>query len=342
MKIKREYTIALMVLAGVGLLIFGINYLKGLDLFQRRNVYHALYWDISGINESSPVYFNGFRIGQVIETQLMPDGSGRIAVSFQINEDGLKFPDDTKVQIYSADLFSRSLKLVLGTSAAPAQAGDTLIGDAQLSLTDAVSSQIDPLKRRAESMIANVDTLLTRLQQILNEDARNEIDAGFTSIRQTLDAFHRSAERIDALIVNESANISATVANLRTITNNLVHYNTEIVRILENMDTVTTTLARGDLDRMLRDMSATSAQLKVTMDRLEAGEGTLGALLHNDTLYRNLESASREMDLLLEDLRMNPKRYVNVSVFGRKDRQPQLSRTDVERIKDAIQEDVKP
>ncbi len=339
MKIKKEYTIALMVLAGIALLVFGINFLKGLDIFQKRNVYHALYYDVTGINESTAVLYNGYRVGQVTSRELMPDGSGRIAVSFQIDEDQLHFPEDTKVQVYSPDLFTRSLQLLIGKSNARAQAGDTLIGDAQLSLTDAVSSQIDPLKQRAESMIANVDSLLTRLQMVLNEDARDDIDAGFTSIRKTLDAFHRSAERIDALIVKESASISETVENLRGITSNLVAYNTEIVRILNNLDTVTTTLARGDLDRMLNDLSESSTQLKSMMDDLQAGEGTLGALLKNDTLYNNLESASKELDMLLEDLRLNPNRYVSISLFGRKDRLPKLSKSDVERIKDSMQEE---
>ncbi len=340
MRIKREYSIALLVLGGIGLLIFGVNYLKGLDIFKQRNVFHAMYSDISGINESTPVYFNGFRVGQVIDTELVGDGSGLIRVSFQIDEDRLSVPADSKVQIYSADLFTRSLKLIRGESKEMARPGAILEGEAQLSLTDAVSTQIDPLKQKAESMIANVDSVLTRLQLILNEDARDDIDAGFTSIRKTLDALHRAAERVDALILKESNSISGIIHNLEDVTQNLVNYNTEIVRILENMDTVTTTLARGDLDRMLSDLNESSAKLKTVMTRLEAGEGTMGAILRNDTLYQNLESASRELDLLLEDLRMNPKRYVNISVFGRRDRDPKLSRTDVERIKDAIKEDV--
>ena len=341
MKIKKEYTIALMVLAGIGLLIFGINFLKGLDLFQKRNVYHALYNDVSGINESTPVYYNGFKVGQVISTELMGDGTGRIAVGFQMNEEQLKFPKDTKVQIYSADLFSRSLKLLIGTSDVPAQPGDTLAGDAQMTLTDAVSSQIDPLKKRAESMIANVDSLLTRLQLILNDEAREDIDAGFTSIRKTLDALHRSAERIDALIAQESSSIGMVVENLEKVSANLVGYNEGIVKILNNMDSVTSTLAAGRLDSIMQDMSVSSSQLKVMMNRMENGEGTLGALLKNDTLYTNLESASRELDMLLEDVRLNPNRYVNISLFGRSDKLPKLSKSDVERIKGAIQEDVK-
>lgn len=339
MKIKKEYTIALMVLAGIGLLIFGINFLKGLDLFQKRNVYHALYRDVSGINESTPVYYNGFKVGQVISTELMPDQSGRIAVGFQLNEEHLTFPKDTRVQIYSADLFSRSLQLLIGEGSVPAEPGDTLAGDVQMTLTDAVSSQIDPLKKRAESMIANVDSLLTRLQMILNEEARDDIDAGFTSIRKTLDALHRSAERIDALIVEQSSTIGSAVENIDKVTANMVAYNEGITRIISNLDSVTTTMARGDLDSMLYNMNRSSEQLKVMMTRMENGEGTLGALLKNDTLYENLESASRELDMLLEDVRLNPNRYVNISLFGKSDKLPKLSKSDVERIRTSIQEE---
>jgi phospholipid/cholesterol/gamma-HCH transport system substrate-binding protein len=339
MKIKREYTIALMVLAGIGLLIFGINYLKGLDLFQKRNVFHAIYHDISGINESTPVFYNGFRVGQVIESELMQDG--RIKLSFQIDEGDLVIPEDTKVQIYSSDIFSRSLKLLMGKSRTPALRGAVLEGDSQMSLTDAVSSQIDPLKKRAESMIANVDSLLTRLQLILNDQATADIDSGFTSIRKTLEAFQRSAERIDALIVAESNNISSTVQNLQKITENVVSYNEKLVSILSNVDSVTSVMARGDLEKIMNNMNESSTQLKSIMAGLEAGEGSMGALLKNDSLYTNLESASRELDLLIEDLRVNPNRYMHLSVFGRKDRNPKLSRSDVERIKESIKAEAK-
>src|SRR5690606_36970481 len=129
MKIKKEYSIALMVLVGIGLLIFGINSLKGLDIFQKRNEFYVLYIDVTGVNESTPVLYNGFKVGQVIDRHLMEDGSGRIVVSFQLDEQGLRVPSDTRVQIYSPDLFSRSLQLIMGESTDLAQAGDTLIGD---------------------------------------------------------------------------------------------------------------------------------------------------------------------------------------------------------------------
>lgn len=342
MKIKREYSIALLVLGGVVLLIFGVNFLKGLDLFQKRNVYHAVYNDVTGVTGATPVYYNGFKVGQVISRELMPDASGHIVVSFQIDEDQLVIPEDTKVEIYSADLFSRALQLLLGSSSTPAAEGDTLLGDSQLSLTDAVSGEIDPLKRKAESMIANVDSILTVLQKILNDSAQGDIDASFASIRGTLESFNSTAHRIDALIAAESATIQATLENVKQVTANLVAYNENIARILQNADTVTSTLANGELKKMMADLNTSSAQLKEVMRRLNEGEGSLGALLTNDTLYTNLESASKELDMLIEDLRLNPNRYVHLSLFGKKDKLPKLSESDIDRIQRAMREEAKP
>lgn len=335
---RREYSIALLVLAGAVLLVFGVNYLKGLDLLQKRNVYHVVYGNVAGIGESTPVFYNGYKVGQVVRTSFLP-GSGRIAVSFQLSEQELKLPADSRVEIYSADLFTRALQLLPGVSNTMATPGDTLMGSAQLSITDAVGEQIDPLKRKAEGMLASVDSVLTALQLILNDSARRDIDASFSSIRSTLETFNQSAQRIDAMIAAERETIHNTLGHIEAITANFRAYNDEIGRIVANLDSISSTLAHGGLDQVMADLTSASGQLKTLMDRMERGEGTLGALLHNDTLYQNLQSASRELDLLMEDLRLNPNRYVHLSLFGRKDRLPKLSDSDVDRIKRALQED---
>lgn len=335
MKIRKEYSIALLVIGGVVLLIFGINFLKGLDLLKKRNIYHAVYNDISGVTGASPVFYNGFKVGQVIGAALLDGGS--IAVSFQLNEGKLPITKDTKVEIYSSDIFSRALRILPG-SGEPAPAGDTLIGDSQLSLTDAVGQQIDPLKRKAEGMLANIDSVLTSLRLVLNDTAIGDIDASFASIRGTLETLNTTAGRMDQLIATESAAIHSILENLRSVTANIAQVNDEVRHIVQNMDSATSVLADGRLDKAMSDLGASTAQLKAVMTRLEEGEGTLGALLKNDTLYRNLESSSRELDLLLEDLRLNPNRYVHVSVFGKKDKLPKLSDSDIDRIGKAVQQ----
>jgi phospholipid/cholesterol/gamma-HCH transport system substrate-binding protein len=339
MKIKREYSIALLVLGGVGLLIFGVNFLKGLDLFEKRNVYHVVYNNVSGITGASPVYYNGFKVGQVIGAQLKLDGTGHIVISFQMNEDQLQLPRDTRVEIYSADLFTRAIQLKLGTSTELAQAGDTLQGEAQLSLTDAVGEQIDPLKAKAEGMIASIDSVLNSFQQLLNPKAVGDIDSSFTSVRNTLESLSTTARRLDQLVAVESATITATLGNLETVTEALARNSDEMDRIFTNLDTLSAELARGSLRKILDEMAVTSAELRKVATTISSGDGTMGKLMKDDSLYTNLNDASRELDLLLEDLRMNPNRYF--SVFGKKDKLPKLSDADIERIGRVLEEEKK-
>ncbi len=331
-KFKRQYSIALMALGGIALLIFGINYLKGLDLLSGRNIYVAVYHDISGVNDATPVLFHGLHVGQVVGSELMPGGSGAIAVTFQLNERGLRMTKDTHVDIYSADLFSRALRITLGQES-PAHPGDTLIGSAELSLTESVGAQIDPLKRKAEAMLASVDSLLNAMQLVLNPNARKDIDASFTNLRGTLENINSTTHNLDLLIAKESQHISGILGNVDNVTANLAANNAHLSHIFANMDSASAALANGRVERMMADMEATSKSLRETMARLNAGEGTLGKLMTNDSLYNSLNAATRQMDLLMEDLRLNPHRYL--SIFGRKDKLPKLSESDIERIRQA-------
>jgi phospholipid/cholesterol/gamma-HCH transport system substrate-binding protein len=339
-KFSRQYSIALMVLAGIVLLIIGLNYLKGIDLFKHRKVLYAVYGDVSGIDNATPVLYNGFKVGQVTGTELMPDGSGRIAVTLQIDEPQLRVTKDAKAELFNADFFSRAVRIEMGSSTEEAQGGDTLRGGAQLSLGESVTAQIDPLKRKAEGMLASVDSVLSSLQLILNKNARGDIDASFTNLRSTLENIDATTKQLDELVAKEGSTISSILGNLNTLSTNLAAHNDEIAHILTNLDSASAALANGRLERMMDNLEATSKELRSTMDKINGGEGTLGKLMTDDSLYVNLNSASHQLDLLLEDLRLNPHRYL--SVFGRKDKLPKLSRSDIERIQETYPQKTSP
>lgn len=331
-KLKRQYSIAAIVITGIALLIFGLNYLKGMDLLRRGHTYYAVYDDVSGINDATAVLFNGYKVGQVVGTNMLSDGSGRIAVAMQINEPRLKLTKDTRAELYNADLFNRAVRITLGTGA-PAVPGDTLPGGAGLSLTESVSSQIDPLKRKAEAILASADSVLSAVQLILNDKARGDIDASFTNLRNTLENINATTRKLDELIAKESGHISGILDNVDKVSTNLAANNAHITNILANMDSATTAFAHGRMERMMGDLETTTAELKDLMARMKSGEGTLGKMMSDDSLYHNLNAATHQMDLLLEDLRLNPHRYL--SIFGRKDKLPKLSRSDIERIREA-------
>jgi phospholipid/cholesterol/gamma-HCH transport system substrate-binding protein len=333
-KIKREYTIALMMIGALVLLYYGINYLKGLNVLGGRSVYHAKYADISGVNDASPVLYHGAKVGQVVGTKLMADGSGRWVVAFQIDNDQLKITKDTRAEIYSSDLFTRAIQLVLGNGE-QAQRGDTLSSGTQASFTEGVNQQLDPIKKKAEGMLNHVDSVIMAMQAIFNKKAQNDIDSSLSSLRGTLENIEGTTGRLNALIDAESAAIKATLENLRTVSAALAANSDEMGRIFANMDSLTAALNNGQVEKMIANLNATSESLKGTMARLNEGQGTLGKLMKDDSLYVNLNNASRELDLLLEDLRVNPNRYL--SIFGKKDRLPKLSDADIERIQQSYQ-----
>lgn len=324
-----------MVVGGIVLLYFGINYLKGLNLLQRRNVYFAVYADVSGINDASPVLYHGMKVGQVVRTEMLPDGTGRIAVAFQISEPRLVLPKDSRAEIYSSDLFTRAIQIVLGTSGVMSSAGDTLGGGAQLSLTESVNAQIDPLKKKAEGMLASVDSVLTAVQSILNINARKDIDASFNSLRGTMENVQGTTARINDMLDAESASIKGTLENLHKVSATFAAQSDAFTHIVNNADSITAALANGRLTKIMNDLTATSGQLRAIMQQVNEGQGTLGAMVKDDSLYHNLNSSARNLDLLLEDLRVNPNRYF--SIFGKKDRLPKLSEADIERIQQAYQ-----
>ncbi len=331
-KLKRQYSIAAIVIAGIALLIFGLNYLKGMDLLRRGHTYFAVYDDVSGINDATAVLFNGYKVGQVVGTNMLSDGTGRIAVAMQISEPRLKLTKDTRAELYNADLFNRAVRITLGTGA-PAVPGDTLPGGAGLSLTESVSSQIDPLKRKAEAILASADSVLSAVQLILNDKARGDIDASFVNLRATMENINSTTRRLDAMLARESERVGSILNNVDAISKNLAANNQHISNIMANMDSATAALANGRLERMMADLEGTSKELRETMAKLKDGEGTLGKLMSDDSLYTSLNSSAHQLDLLLEDLRLNPHRYL--SIFGRKDRLPKLSRSDIERIREA-------
>lgn len=335
---KKEYSIAITVIVGVALLVFGYNYLKGRDLFQKENIYYGVFDNAGGVAAATPLMLNGYKVGQVLRGKLLFDGTNRVVVTFQINEDDLKIPKDSRIQIVS-DLLSTGTQLVLGTSAEMAVRGDTLQGVTSPSLTASLGAQIDPIKQKAEAMLGSVDSVVTAFQLILNPSTIANIDSSFVSIRETLHNLSGASKRLDALIAAESATLDITLKNLASVTGNLEKNNDELSHIFSNLDSLTSALADGRVDTVLQGISEAASSLKGVMNGIEQGQGTLGQLAKNDSLYNNLNSSMAELDLLLEDLRVNPNRYV--SVFGKKDRLPKLSDADILRIQEAYEKQKK-
>lgn len=321
MQIKKEVKIGFIVLLALSLLFWGANFLKGNNIFSKARYYFAVYDHVDRLAPSNPVTVNGFKVGQVESVSFMPNQSGKLLVKFSVTEENLQIPMDTKAEIASLDILgSKAVVLRLGKKMDFVDSGDTLASDIEATLTEVVNQEIAPLKKKAEDLINTVDSAIMMVSSIFNEQARDDLDSSFASIRSSLQIFNKTMGRVDNLVEAEQENLRAIFYNVQSISRNLARNNETLNNTLENVEAITDSLAGANLKETVENASASMRQLNEIVEKVNQGEGSLGMLVNNDTLYRNLEASAADLDKLLLDMRLNPERYVHFSIFGRKDK----------------------
>lgn len=324
MKYSKEVKVGIIVVVALTALYFGFNFLKGIDVLSEKRTYYAIYPRVDGLSTDNPVQLNGYKIGQVTAIKLMEDNSGRILVTFDITEKGLKVPINSTALIASLDLFnSKAISIKRGDSPIQAETGDTLLSEIEGDLKAEVDKRLRPLEQKTEDLISSIDSVVTIVTTILNEDARQNLTESFESINRSFQSLETTTKRLDTIIVNEQAKISNILTNVNSIATNFEKNNDELTRVIKNFSQISDSIAAANLVETINNASMAMEQVASVMNKIDSGEGTVGQLVNNDTLYYNLEQATLELDKLLEDMRVNPKRYVHFSVFGRSEKPEQ-------------------
>jgi phospholipid/cholesterol/gamma-HCH transport system substrate-binding protein len=315
LKFSREFKIGFIFILATAVLVWGFSFLKNKNILYKERVFYAVYQHVNGLNPSNPVYINGVKVGQVGKVYFDPKMNGDIVVTLVFTD---KFPvsKNSTARIFSEDLMgSKAVEILLGDAMEYAQNGDTLRTEIETSLKDAVNQQILPLKIKAEDLISSLDTMVVAIKSVFNKEAREDLVASIKSIRQTLSNLESTTHNLDTLVISESNRLSSILYNVDMITRNLNNNSQQINRIFENLVTVSDTLAKANISGVISNLDNTISNLAVIMSRIEKGEGTLGQLVNDDKLYQEIEKSATELNLLLEDIRLNPKRYVRISVF---------------------------
>ena len=317
MKNLPAIKIGLTSVIGIALLIWGVNFLKGRDLFNRKNAFYVEYIQVNGLTETNPVTVNGMKVGQVKDISIKKDGSHHLIVKFFISND-INIPKNSVARIYSADLMgSKSIEILLGNSPKLAEDGDTLKADIQSTLQEEVNMQILPLKQKAESLISSIDSLITTIQVILNKNMRDNLENSFESIKHTINNLEHITFKVDTLLSSEQFRIARILQNVESITFNLKNNNDKIKNIITNFSMISDSLAKANVAHSLQNADKALSDLSMIMNKINKGDGTMGALVNNDSLYNNLESATKNLNELIDDIKLNPHRYIHISVFGR-------------------------
>ncbi|HTH81628.1 MAG TPA: MlaD family protein [Mucilaginibacter sp.] len=310
MKISNETKIGALTAIIITILILGYSFLRGNDLFSGSNKFYAIYKSVDGLSVSKPVLVNGFQIGHVSKMSL--DQDGRTTVEFKI-ESKYNVPVNTLAKLVSTDLLGgKAIVFQLGDSKEYAENKDTLQADIQGSLAES----LQPIQTKAENLITKLDSSLAAVNKILNPNFQKNVDRSFTSIANSLQTLEGTTKKIDNLVGAQTGHINGILANAEDVSSNLKNSTAHLTNISSNFEKTSSDIANSNIKQTLDNANKAMADLQTLISKLNTNQGSLGLLMNDDKLYKNLQDASTNLNLLFIDLKANPKRYVHFSVFG--------------------------
>jgi phospholipid/cholesterol/gamma-HCH transport system substrate-binding protein len=315
MKISKEVKIGFVFVVATAVLIWGIMFLKGMEIFRSRKIYYAVYEKINGLVPANPVSINGMKVGQVKSIYFHPKDPRKIVVVLYLSNP-YNIPKNSVAKIISADLMgSKEIVLDLGDSKEFLKDGDTIRAVTEASLGEEVNRQLAPLKHKAENLISSIDSIAITLQQVLNENTRDNLVQAIDHVKQALESAAHMAMNMDTLVSDERNNLARIISNVESISSNLKRDNDKIHNIISNLSNVSDSLAKARIPATIAEINTAVSDLDRILTRINNGEGTIGLLVRDEQLYKEVTKAAKDLNLLLEDIKANPKKYVKVSVF---------------------------
>ena len=306
---NKEFKIGFFAIVSIIALVFGVNYLKGINILNDNRDFYAVYENIGGLQVGSPVLVNGYKVGMVSNIDLLINQNQNLLVKISIDKE-FDIAENTVCKIVNQDLMgTKGIILVLGDADELVSIRDTLLSGIEGSLQDEVNAQILPLKNKAEELIGSIDSLMMIVTAVLNKDTRDNFRNSLSSLDKTFELMSQTMVRVDSMVYLNDDRISKVAQNLESITSNLESSNGEIKNILMNFSSLSDSLVKADIITVLQNVSDITT-------KINNGEGSIGLLLKDDKIYANFEKSSSELASLLEDIKNNPSRYVNFSIIG--------------------------
>ena len=301
---KPEIKVALLVFLGIALFIFGFSFLKRSSIFENDKVVHTVYDEVEGLVIGAKVTINGLVIGNVSMIDFLP-GSTKIVVSMRIDKD-LNFSPDSKAVFYEAGLIGGkaiSIEPVFKSNY-KIKNNDTIPSAVKPGLTELINRQIAPLQEKIESMLTSVDSLFSGVSNVLNYETQSNLKNTLENLSQSVNNINKSSEKLIEVIDENRSALNLSFKNTAAATNNI--------------NKLTDSLSKIDFTNTFNKLSESLNNINDILSKIESGEGTLGKFINNEELYNNLSKSSKELEELLFDLKANPSRYVQFSLFGKK------------------------
>jgi phospholipid/cholesterol/gamma-HCH transport system substrate-binding protein len=307
-KISKEVKVGLLAIVSGVVLYLGFNFLKGVDFFSPNNSYYAVYDNIDGLTVSNPVMLNGLSVGMVKDIKILQNRNNKLLVTLDINNDIALSDSTTAILASSGVLGGKYINLEVGPVKRVLQGDDTLRSAKEQGLTELLQARATPIAENLDSTIISINRLVKKF-----ENVTQTIDATLLSMKRT-------STSLNTTLDNNQEAIKGIMGNLNTLSSSLNDTRTGIKPLMSKFNNFADTLQRMQLARTVDNANKSIATLNQTLGRINEGQGTLGKLAKDDSLYTNLSHSTASLNNLLIDLKANPKRYVHFSLFGKKDK----------------------
>ncbi len=307
MKTSKEIKTAILVLSGIFLFIFIFNYLKGENLFNSSKKIAAIYSNVEGLSISSLVTINGHKVGKVQDINFTGDGSGKLKVSMLIDSD-FNFSKNSIAELYESGLIGGKAIAIIPVydDSESSVSGDVLRSRIKPGLTELVNQRLTPLQEKIESVMVSADALLVNVNSVFDKKTKSEIKGSISKLEQTISSFEETSNSLQNLIESNKNSINNSLQNFSNIS--------------DNLSDMSETFSEVEFKQTVNGLKSSIESFNNLITNVNKGEGSMGKLFKDEKLYNNLESSLGQLESLLEDLKLNPKRYVHFSLFGKKNK----------------------
>jgi phospholipid/cholesterol/gamma-HCH transport system substrate-binding protein len=316
LKISKEIKTGLVVLVSIALFIWGFSYIQGENLFEKSRVFYAEYDNVQGLQTSGGVTINGLKVGKIDNISFHPKKIGRLVVKFSL-ENEFQFSKTSIAQIYSPDFISgKSIKILPSFDGVIAVSGDTLVANVEIDILGSIGNQLVPLEAKISSFVANADSLLKSFNEVFDQEGKTNLKQALAKLNTTLSTFNNAGKSISYMMA-DGGKIDSILQGAQIASNNLAD--------------LTDSLNNANLAGTIKKLESTLNSFNNILKDVDSGKGSIGKLIKDDGLYNNLEGATKEMEALLREMKLNPKRFVHFSLFGKK---PKPYKTESEEQKE--------
>jgi phospholipid/cholesterol/gamma-HCH transport system substrate-binding protein len=325
MRVSNETKVGALTVIAVTLIIIGFNFLKGKTIFKSGNFIYAKYHDTKGLIVSNPVYVNGYQVGTVFEIENSNAQLSDISVAIKMN-DNYQIPTNSIATIQENPLGTNSIYISLGKATTYLKNGDTVKTAPATSLLGDFMNTLSPMGEQFKKTIDELRKVLVNVNTVMDDQNKANFKELISNLTKTSDNLNKSMASIEKMVDQKGGSIAQTADNINGFTKNLAENNKKITNIINNLDSTSQAIKDANLNQTIKEIQSALAGINMTLQKLNTGNGTAAKIMNDPSVYTELKNTINSVNTLVDDIKVHPKRYINISVFGKKDKTTPLSK----------------